>query len=592
MLRKGIVDNVVVLCGSNENELHKQLTIDHAERSAKFVDEYMSDLPFFLNSSVKTQLKAQVKIYKSSDLSSTPPISNKTLVIWDESHFAQRIGNLPEKFLTNSGLKVDAKETSDSMWEAKSSYFMSVSATGFAQFSDTNHEDVVGTTCCIVRLLPGIGYRGVAYYYDQGAIQSSFKIDASEGNKMRFITLLAERKQEKKWVLVRARKSDVVRNCCTAAGVKFVEYNSGNKHDISSLDDLQSAPQALTVVCLKSMCRMGKVVPKEHISFVFEEAQGSNSDTILQSFLGRMCGYGPFGSGDLCIFVPGSFLAVNPKTNLSELERYIRFSEGEKVMPTKASCLKKKTEGSGKFTLVPCLVQLGGDDDEYADIDLFRDGGREQKLEICMRKAKEYIEAHPYTDAIQQEEALRHISRQDEIEVHNIHASTYEYVRDPSTGLKAKHAKHQRWDEGGHWNESHFKMYYDIEHGNSCFYIAGYTDNAEEDTQLACRNPIAPTTNTSVWKGGQSNAALLVHSASDIPNLHSSLNSGGQHTVFIHKSLLAHPFIEAMKCDACKGKGGKNWPKHLTVNRAEYVRIVILITVEITIRLSAMIIVE
>ena len=72
-----------------------------------------------------------------------------------------------------------------------------------------------------------------------------------------------------------------------------------------------------TLVILKEMCRMGTVIPKDHIGFMMETSEKMKADTLLQSFLGRSCGY--HNNVTLRVYIPKAVFENN------ELHKYVNF---------------------------------------------------------------------------------------------------------------------------------------------------------------------------------------------------------------------------------------------------------------------------
>ena len=67
------------------------------------------------------------------------------------------------------------------------------------------------------------------------------------------------------------------------------EEDKKNGKDI--WDSMENAPDRDTVILIRNKCRMGKNLKKTHILFCFETSKKSNTDTLLQGLLGRICGY-------------------------------------------------------------------------------------------------------------------------------------------------------------------------------------------------------------------------------------------------------------------------------------------------------------
>ena len=161
--------------------------------------------------------------------------------------------------------------------------------------------------------------------------------------------------------------------------------------DIDSMNDLDTAPIKNTVIFIRGMCRMGKVVPKQHVVFVMETASKSNTDTLLQGLLGRMCGYAV--DNEIFIYINDVILSKN--TGLSsvcgqttELEKYVElmdnddeeFSSSRKVpvfvttaneevmtmvdvslIPTKAAHIKPGSENKHVYDMLPYVTKYRED---------------------------------------------------------------------------------------------------------------------------------------------------------------------------------------------------------------------------------------
>ena len=94
-----------------------------------------------------------------------------------------------------------------------------------------------------------------------------------------------------------------------------------------------------------------------------------------------------------------------------------------------------------------------------------------------------------------------------------------------------------------------------------------------------------PTTGRECWnpKHTETTAApfAIINSASDLNAL-----KPGQYTLFVKKSLMSLPLVKSLKRDKLGGGGGKYWPKDAKGNRADYERLVVKITIEITVRIT------
>jgi hypothetical protein len=566
MVMTNAVNRVFIICGSNDVKLHAQLVggvIDGVATEGDIktaIDRCVAMAPAN-KEEVAARLALAIKAYKSSDLrkASTAPITSDTLVIWDESHFAQNRRNWPARFLGRCGLSVGGTERSDAKWTEKRSFFLSVSATPFAEFSAKHGREKERVTRSIVIHEPGDAYIGAMDFTEARAIEPAFRV---EGRKEDFTALLARHAAAtpNKYALIRSRNLDVVKECCRVAGVAYKNYYNGALElaggDIKKA--LKTAPDRFTVVGLKELCRMGEVIPKEHIAFVFEEAKESKTDTLLQSLLGRMCGYSASPEqkaaflAQIKIYVPDCFTAVKEtdEHDVSELVRYLRFTTEGIITPLKATCMGPKPKRSGKLILQPRWVPfdfgededpapargaraaraaVGGagaadveddsDDSDYVDSgDDVSDSedeaagrprltaNRDRRVAMCAA-ALAALRVQPYEDMDQRADAMRNMTA-DNCEFHDLQSNTYKYVQgvagDKKTpGIYDHLQKNMRWDD--HWNDGKAFKFYMVKRGDEFnnhsydqdgFYIVGYTADGNDETKRECYNHIIPINST------------------------------------------------------------------------------------------------
>ena len=119
------------------------------------------------------------------------------------------------------------------------------------------------------------------------------------------------------------------------------QCDSSCKSNIN-MSDLVDAPQdANTIVVIKGKCRMGEVVAKTHLAFGVETSVNANTDTMLQSILGRLCGHNPNRS--VKIYIPDKI------TKSGELQRYLKFIHNLRQQE-EITCLPKKAKNIAKET--------------------------------------------------------------------------------------------------------------------------------------------------------------------------------------------------------------------------------------------------
>lgn len=301
MLALDKVEQVYIICGSNENELYSQLKKD----IHNVVDSFILKNEEILDKSMKLKIKFGISAYKSYHMDMLE-IPDHTLVIWDESHYAQSKKNKPAVMLERNGIVINGSIETKTSCISKDCYVLSISATPFSELINFIHTK----DKFFIQMEPGIGYKGVQYYYETGYILESYPIQT---NPFYFEKVLEKHTNPdyKSYGIVRATSDNysTIKKIASSCGWKVVIYTSSNKKVLKNgLNDLKEQPETDTLIVLDGMCRMGKVVPKEFVSFVYESNQTKKMDTILQSLLGRMCGYGPFNPNGTSIYIPSYFI--------------------------------------------------------------------------------------------------------------------------------------------------------------------------------------------------------------------------------------------------------------------------------------------
>ena len=335
MLADRRVKRVYLLCGSASVALKQQA---HA------------DALYYNEGSYKSG-KFQV-VFRTA-FEKTHLIVEDSLIIIDESHLDASKGQQLDQFLIRHELSL----TGAPLPRTK---ILSVSATPYAELAAAT-----ASTKTVVQLTPGPNYFGIKDYLAIGHLQETF--DIKEQSK-RFAAMLKHANFAGKWNIVRVKDLDtetLIRKACAAAMVDVKEYTqkttnlaitreeqeaaiaekmarykkglpafmkddeerlAGMETDLLSHHVcLEDAPSRTTVVFLKDRLRVGKVVPKQHVGFVWEDAESSKTDTVVQGLLGRMCGYIRSQRYKPYVFLPKATLARHPDCVIveSELERAI-----------------------------------------------------------------------------------------------------------------------------------------------------------------------------------------------------------------------------------------------------------------------------
>ncbi len=288
MLNRGLIDRVYLLCGSHEITLYNQA---HKDRD--------------------TYATPRMEIVFRQHFERTAMNVERTLIIVDESHLDQSQGQMLSKFLARHGMNLSG--TLPVMRE-KRTYILSVDATPYAEFAAHVHGHSLPKH--VETLVPGEDYFGPQQYHGAGLIHETFSIAERPD---RFQACMAEYCiRPSKWCLIRVVKDETVTALSAIAaehGYRILFYTSDRTEVAITADErtgdampsLEDAPDRPTMVVIKGRLRAGKVVPKEHIGFVWEDAINPKTDTIVQSLLGRMSGY-RFGETKPHIFLPSVIL--------------------------------------------------------------------------------------------------------------------------------------------------------------------------------------------------------------------------------------------------------------------------------------------
>ena len=368
------MDRVVVVCGNAENELSAQLRASKTEFIRLYVQTEHAYLSADLSESVIRMLEARIQVWCGADLkhnATHPTSARNTLFIWEEAHYAQDKTNRPHKFFKNLCITADG-EISNLEGE-RNNYVLTVSATPFSELSNIWHH---GQKKRVVRLEPAQGYKGPRHFLAAGAIvQFDPRLSCEEvvAQAIAEAPIMAA----PKYAIVRVRDykgKDNMAACIRVAvehGWAYRVYDSETKYtqanSMQSMDELAVVPERNTLILIRGMCRMGKRVPKDHISFVIETSKDSDTDTVLQALLGRMFGY----HDNMTIKV-----YISNKVDLAEIDRYVRMMENPDDMPLQTMPRRGKNlvagsnqSDNGWYPNVPIIVRADADAEEEHDDD-------------------------------------------------------------------------------------------------------------------------------------------------------------------------------------------------------------------------------
>ena len=360
MLDSGDVERAFIICGSAETRLRDQAMADAIKYN---VFSYSKDNT------------GDIQIYFHQDFTASLDVTN-ALVIVDESHLVQNKGQKLHAFLGRHGITMDGNPAS---LIANNSYIVSVDATPYSELAALKHEETPYEKH-VEMLEPGEKYIGLRHYAIGNYIQEAYDISH---NRHKFAKLLAD--HPGKYVIMRltnGKKQNpaegVVREICKEKGYNVLLYTS-DQTDIActrseqvteadrqerEIPCLEDAPEVTTVIIIRGRLRAGKVVPKQHIGFVWEGAKNSKTDSLVQGLPGRMCGY-EFGTTYPYIFVPKSAVKElkGRVLNASEIDRACSSHD---ILPRNASNIKKgsiaEAPTSGVTACAPLRLEWTGGD--------------------------------------------------------------------------------------------------------------------------------------------------------------------------------------------------------------------------------------
>ena len=353
MLRLEKVENVVIFSGNRETELKDQLSeLEISRFYERVYRRHLEKLNVDISDEFIDHIISKINVVWGTELMKKleTVATENTLYIEEESHFAQSVGQMPHKFIKSIGLSLNGD--SSSLIE-RNNYVCSVSATPFSEMSDVVH---LNQNKKIVFMQPGESYRGVSWYKEHDKILGFDKWQEklqeiiarkchspawlAVMNELRTSAIASPVAETPKWAIIRVRgeaQVDEVKAMCASSNWSAVRYDQGNKGELKSLKDLATPPEVNTIVIIKELCRMGTVVPKQHISFVMETSTNPRTDTVLQGLLGRMCGY-PGGSFGYCVSNDINIYISQQVLSHGDIDTYISLCQSmEMIVPSRAT---------------------------------------------------------------------------------------------------------------------------------------------------------------------------------------------------------------------------------------------------------------
>jgi hypothetical protein len=422
MFRLEKIEKAYIMCGTSDVALRSQVEsrlIAFERLYRKYLRDNFSEIDVDTIDEMAERFKDGTRIIWGSELKkisaelkkrfSGKPYSSrgqvsiyKALFVWDESHYAQSIGNQTEKFLTSIGISATGENLAKS-----ETYFLSVSATPFSECSDIHHLNQNKGIVFLEgvndpSLPPEQNYYGIkemletnkliGYKRDkfketlEMAINDRLMNDEGEyryglirvsGNKTRSEKQPAKKAKSSvkkpskdesllmKYITELAKKYGIVVKRCDSGAEEF------------NMVELDTAPEdSHVIVVVKERCRMGDSIEKPHVGFGMETSADANTDTMLQAIPGRLSGYNANRSTK--IYIPDNIIISG------ELDRYMRFIDNLRdqrqmdSLPEKAMNIEKgktvKIKVGGQKPIIPLKFKVDGIAREYFGRELDKKG--------------------------------------------------------------------------------------------------------------------------------------------------------------------------------------------------------------------------
>lgn len=373
LIRLQIIESVIIFSGTADTDLKEQLeetirgkhnndddTKSKSKSKVKKTKEFFIAYRRYLRSKLRSEIededdrndecerianeaKSNIRVKWGSELNKFKEQPEKTLFIWEEAHFAQNLNQCPDKFLRQVGI---AANGDNQFLEEKRNYVLTVSATPFSELSDNIHRQQDKN---VVYLRAGTGYNSVKNIRDSERLKSFKSVEDT------LPKALNKERSTPKYAVVRISKTNEnqIITIIKDNHWDFVIYDTLGKDEKGEKDqtiidkgqqvwdNMENEPEKDTVILVRGKCRMGKNLEKEHILFVMETAKSSNTDTVLQSLLGRVCGYSP-GSDKIDVYLHENIFKNGDINSYIELVEGIEQYDTVRTMPSKARNLTEK----------------------------------------------------------------------------------------------------------------------------------------------------------------------------------------------------------------------------------------------------------
>ena len=293
-------------------------------------------LAFIQDSSIQSKLEKNV-YFGSCELKKMPPFANHgkpTLIIQDELHYAQG----PKNSIADFYSKIVVGFSEKMKTKGENVLYAGVSATGYTLMSNLALKDVdndsfvPGSINGVVNMKPGPGYFGIdmmdIQYFDAMDVKEVLQRELGARDELKYVLVRTKPKESEKIELEEIARSE---------GYAIAYFDQGSKKDlVFTMKNFEKPPLVKTVVFVKNFLRLGMNLLKQHLSFVMETSRHPKTDTAVQAFIGRLCGYD--NPGNIPCFISNK---LEP-----DIDLHIKMSKGQGIdatsMPSNVNGLKRK----------------------------------------------------------------------------------------------------------------------------------------------------------------------------------------------------------------------------------------------------------
>ena len=275
MIQRKNYGRIVLCCGSAECELRDKLKAEIEGTLGK----YSKYFKVYFQHEMKTDLKSDLEQYRKN--------KEKVFIIVDESHYAQDKDNTRQKVFDDLGIGSITRGSVSKENQDLYPKLLTVSATPYAEVHAIDKQEQHKFVC---DLEVTDEYRGFEKFMREGKVQ---KLDVDNPN---LLNILVPDNKERKFGIIRMHGKESIKNLqdkCRQNNINCVIFDQkgwNNKKGKRS-EQFKNKPDRFTVVAIKGLLRMGSVIYKSHIKWVFETGKNGNTDTVEQALPGRVSGY-------------------------------------------------------------------------------------------------------------------------------------------------------------------------------------------------------------------------------------------------------------------------------------------------------------